>query len=80
MKLSEQIREPATRIGGTIRSCTVEWFLEKADEAAQLEAENEALRKAYKKIQDADGPDVTMPIDMTLAMGEMTDLINRSKP
>jgi hypothetical protein len=45
-----------------------------------LKAENEALRKTYKKVQDADGPDVTMPAEMSLAMAEMTDLLNRSKP
>ena len=62
------------------RETPIQWGTFMLGKVAQLEAENEALRKTYKKIQDADGPDVTMPIDMTLAMGEMTDLINRSKP
>ncbi len=39
--------------------------------------ENDALREAYKKIQDADSPDLKLPVDMMVAMAEMTALLNK---
>ena len=39
MEISEKIREPATRIGGAIRSMPVQWYEDRADEVEQLEAE-----------------------------------------
>ncbi len=41
------------------------------------EAENEALKKTYKKIQEADSPALRLPVAMTCAMAEMTDLLLR---
>ena len=43
--LSERIREPAKRMGGAIRSCRVQWFEERADEAAKLERVARAAEK-----------------------------------
>ena len=45
--LSERIREPAKRMGGAIRSCRVQWFEERADEAAKLERVARAVEEAW---------------------------------
>jgi len=43
------------------------------------QAEKEVLRKAYKKIQDADSPDLKLPVAMTIAMAEMIALLTGEK-
>jgi hypothetical protein len=48
MTLSDEIREPATRIGGAIRSCKTEWFEDKADRVAKLERVAECAREIAK--------------------------------
>ena len=45
------------------------------NEHTTLKRENEALRTTYKKIQDADNPELMLPTDMSVAMAEMTDLL-----
>lgn len=41
----------------------------------ELVAQNEKLRKTYKKIQEADNPELELPTEMSLAMAEMTVLL-----
>ena len=42
---------------------------------ATWKEKNDALRETYKRIQDADSPDLKLPVDMTVAMAEMTVLL-----
>ena len=61
MLTSERIREPAKRIGGAIRSCRVQWFEERADEAAKLER----VARLAKDLDHPDYPEYDWPSGST---------------
>jgi len=42
---------------------------------AQIGIEIERLREIYRRIQAADSPDLKLPVEMSLAMAEMTALL-----
>jgi len=51
-----------------------------AHEYAKLKRENEKVRRLYARIKAADHPLLKLPVDMTIAMAEMTALLTEQEP
>ena len=45
----------------------------------ELEDKNAELKRIYRRIQEADHPGLELPVEMTIAMAEMTALLTEEE-